>query len=175
MSPPPIRTYTQRELLRRLLAMAWQHWAGCLWLIAQQAALVLLSIAGLGGIGIAIDFLRHRLEPALGPMVFPFGWQPPATWQPMQVLACLAAAIMVVAILRAFLGYSAAVLNSRLGQGRIVVGLRSSVYAKLQRLSFRFFDASTTGSLINRVTSDTQAVRLFVDGVIVQTVNTLLA
>jgi len=53
--------------------------------------------------------------------------------------------------------------------------LRSLVYAKLQRLSFRFFDASATGSLINRVTGDTQAVRLFIDGVLVQSVNTLLA
>ena len=52
--PPP--AYTQRELLRRLLAMAWQHRAGCLLLIGQQAALVLLSLAGLGGIGLGEAF-----------------------------------------------------------------------------------------------------------------------
>jgi ABC-type multidrug transport system fused ATPase/permease subunit len=175
MPDTPIRTYTQRELLRRLLAMAWQHRAGCMWLIAQQAALVLLSLAGLGGIGIAIDFLRHRVEPSLGPMSFPFGWLPPAAWSDMQVLGAIAGGVVFVALIRALLGYAAAITNSRLGQGKIVVGLRSGVYAKLQRLSFRFFDASTTGSLMNRVTSDTQAVRLFVDGVLVQSVNTVLA
>jgi ATP-binding cassette subfamily B protein len=53
-------------------------------------------------------------------------------------------------------------------QGRIVVDLRAQVYDKLQRLSFRFFDANASGSIINRVTGDVQSVRLFVDGVVMQ-------
>jgi ATP-binding cassette subfamily B protein len=171
--PPP--AYTQRELLRRLLAMAWQHRAGCLLLIGQQAALVLLSLAGLGGIGLGIDYVRHVLEHTDAAPSFPFGWQPPASWPPIQVLAVVSLGVFLLAALRAWLSYLAAVTNSRLGQAQIVVGLRSLVYAKLQRLSFRFFDASATGSLINRVTGDTQAVRLFIDGVLVQSVNTLLA
>jgi ATP-binding cassette subfamily B protein len=93
----------------------------------------------------------------------------------MRVLAVVSLGVFVLAAVRAWLSYLAAVTNSRLGQAQIVVGLRSLVYAKLQRLSFRFFDASATGSLINRVTGDTQAVRLFIDGVLVQSVNTLLA
>lgn len=171
--PPP--AYTQRELLRRLLAMAWQHRAGCLLLIGQQASLVLLSLAGLGGIGLGIDYVRHVLEHTDAAPSFPLGWQPPASWPPMQVLAVVSLGVFLLAALRAWLSYLAAVTNSRLGQAQIVVGLRSLVYAKLQRLSFRFFDASATGSLINRVTGDTQAVRLFIDGVLVQSVNTLLA
>lgn len=170
---PP--TYTQRELLRRLSAMAWKHKSGCLTLIAQQASLVLLSLAGLGGIGLGIDYVRHILEHTSTAPGFPFGWQPPSSWKPMQVLAVLSAWVFGVAALRAWLSYRAAITNSRLGQGKIVVGLRSEVYAKMQRLSFRFFDANTTGPLINRVTGDTQAVRLFLDGVVVQSVNTLLA
>ena len=51
---------------------------------------------------------------------------------------------------------------------RIVPELRSRVYDKLQRLSFRFFDANATGSIINRVTSDVQSVRAFIDGVLIQ-------
>jgi ATP-binding cassette subfamily B protein len=47
------------------------------------------------------------------------------------------------------------------------VDLRSSVYDKLQRLSFRFFDANESGSIINRVTGDVQAVRMFVDQVMI--------
>jgi len=171
----PSPAYTQRALLRRLLGMAWQHRAGCLLLIGQQAALVLLSLAGLGGIGLGIDYVRHVLEHTDAAPSFPFGWVPPALWPPMRVLAVVSLGVFVLAAVRAWLSYLAAVTNSRLGQAQIVVGLRSLVYAKLQRLSFRFFDASATGSLINRVTGDTQAVRLFIDGVLVQSVNTLLA
>ena len=46
--------------------------------------------------------------------------------------------------------------------------LRGEIYDKLQRLSFRFFDANASGSIINRVTSDVQAVRMFVDQVLIQ-------
>jgi ATP-binding cassette subfamily B protein len=44
------------------------------------------------------------------------------------------------------------------------------VYDKLQRLSFRFFDANNTSSIITRVTSDVQSVRMFVDQVLIQSV-----
>ncbi len=175
MPTAPTRSYTQRELLRRLLDLAWEQRAGCLKLIAQQASLVILSLAGLGGIGLGIDYVRHVLEHTTSAPMFPLGWKPPADWRPMQVLSLLSLWVFGVAALRALLSYWAAMTNSWLGQSKIVVGLRSSVYAKMQRLSFRFFDASATGSLINRVTGDTQSVRLFVDGVLVQSVNTLLA
>ncbi len=73
------------------------------------------------------------------------------------------------------MAYLTAVSTNRLGQGKIVVGLRSAIYAKMQQMSFRFFDANATGSLINRVTGDTQSVRLFIDGVAVQALNIVLA
>ena len=38
------------------------------------------------------------------------------------------------------------------------------------RLSFRFFDANSTGSIITRVTGDVQSVRMFVDQVLMQSV-----
>jgi ATP-binding cassette subfamily B protein len=56
-----------------------------------------------------------------------------------------------------------------------VVDLRARVYDKLQRLSFQFFDSNTTGSIMNRVTSDVQAVRSFIDGVMIQVVLLLLS
>ncbi len=174
-APATPRIYSQRELLARLMALALQHWPGCLLLMAQQAALVVLTLAGLGGVGLGIDSVRFHLDPAGAPPHFPFGWQPPQAWSPMKVLTLISGTILCLAVLRAWLSYWAALTNNRLGQQKIVVGLRTSVYAKMQRLSFRFFDANTTGPLINRVTGDTQAVRLFVDGVLVQSVNTLLA
>ena len=52
--------------------------------------------------------------------------------------------------------------------GRIVVNLRAQVFAKLQQLSFRFFDTNASGSIINRVTSDAHSVRIFIEGVLLQ-------
>ena len=53
--------------------------------------------------------------------------------------------------------------------------LRTEVYDKLQRLSFRFFDANQSGSIINRVAGDVQAVRMFIDGVIIQVLTVALS
>ena len=171
----PPRTYSQRELLRRLMSLAWQHWMGCVALILLQASLVVLNLAALGGVGAGIDFLRHVAEDETARLKLPLVFQSPVSWTPMGVLGFCGAFVFLMSSLRAWAGYLAAVTNSRLGQGKIVVDLRSRVYAAMQRLSFRFFDANTTGPLINRVTGDTQAVRLFVDGVVVQGVNTVLA
>jgi ATP-binding cassette, subfamily B, bacterial len=52
--------------------------------------------------------------------------------------------------------------------------LRAQLYAKLQRLSFSFFDVHGSNSIFNRVTGDVQNTRLFVDGVLLQGVNMIL-
>ncbi len=138
-------------------------------------ALLALSLAGLGGVGVAIDFLREQVQPGTAVAHFPFGWRPNESWQPRSVLLLLGGWIFGAAGLRSVLAYFTATSLNRLGQGHIVVELRSALYAKMQRMSFRFFDANATGSLINRVTGDTQSVRLFIDGVAIQTLNVMLA
>jgi ATP-binding cassette subfamily B protein len=75
-----------------------------------------------------------------------------------------------LALSRALLNYYYAISVNKLVQQKLVVDLRAEVYEKLQRLSFRFFDANTTGSIITRVTSDVQMVRMFVDQVLIQSV-----
>jgi len=148
---------------------------GAFGLVVLNVALLALGLAGLGGVGVAIDFLREQVQPDAPAARFPFGWHPPADWTPRTVLLFLGAWIFGTAALRAWLAYLTATTTNRLGQGRIVVELRSAIYAKMQRMSFRFFDANATGSLINRVTGDTQSVRLFIDGVAVQALNVVLA
>ena len=81
---------------------------------------------------------------------------------------------LALAIVHAAVRFWGAVTLSNLVQ-RIVVDLRSDVYDKLQRLSFRFFDANQSGSIINRVAGDVQAVRQFVDGVILQVLTVVLS
>ena len=86
----------------------------------------------------------------------------------MGIVAVLAAAVLLLALLRAWLDFSYQVSLAQLVQGQIVVELRARVYDKLQRLSFRFFDDHASGSIINRVTSDVQNLRSFVDLVLIQ-------
>jgi ATP-binding cassette subfamily B protein len=88
----------------------------------------------------------------------------------MHVLAILGGLILALSLCRAFLNYVYAVLVNILVQQKLVVDLRAEIYDKLQRLSFRFFDANTTGSIITRVTGDVQSVRMFVDQVLIQSV-----
>jgi len=101
-------------------------------------------------------------------MHWPFGWQPPVGWAPVTVVAAIGGAILVFAAIRAMLNFYFTIALNDLTQSRIVVDLRAAVYDKLQRLSFRFFDDNATGAIINRVTGDVQAVRSFVDGVVIQ-------
>ena len=81
--------------------------------------------------------------------------------------------ILLSALLAAALKYATAVAAAGLSQ-RVLIRLRSDVYDKLQRLSFDFYDANPGSSLINRAASDVQAVRVFVDGVIVKILVVLL-
>ena len=94
----------------------------------------------------------------------------PERWSVLGVLAFIGALILGLAACRAVLNYCYTLLLNRLTQQEIVVHLRDQVYSKLQRLSFRFFDANTTGSIITRVTGDVQSVRMFVDQVLIQSV-----
>jgi ATP-binding cassette subfamily B protein len=92
----------------------------------------------------------------------------------MEILGIVAAVILAVSAARMALTYYNTVAATRLMQQDIVTKLRSDVYDKLQRLGFRFFDSHDSGSIINRVTVDAQAVRMFVDGVIIQGVSLAL-
>ncbi len=171
---PAEQRYRTGELVRRLLALAWQFRGDCLRSLLLSVFLPLLGLAGLQLLGVVIDVIRHALDPAQRAPVYPFGWRPPSSWTPLEVVTALALAIVAQAVLRAWLTYSYNMVTARLTQGRIVPGLRDQLYAKLQRLSFRFFDVHGSSSIFNRVTGDVQNTRLFVDGVVLQGVNMLL-
>ena len=168
------RRYSSGELVRRLLALAWQFRGDCLRSLAQSLMLLLLGLAGLQLLGLVIDVIRHALDPGQRAPVYPFGWTPPPGWTPLHIVTVMALAIVVQAMLRAALTYQYNMTTARLTQGKIVPDLRDRVYAKLQRLSFRFFDVHGSSSIFNRVTGDVQNTRLFVDGVVLQGVNMVL-
>lgn len=149
-----------------MLALSWPYRWSCARLLAMQFALTLLTLAGLALTGLAIDYVAHRVELTAG-----HPWAARLDnlgWPPLAITATLAAGVLVVAILRALLSYSYAVASGRVVHHEIVADLRARTYEKLQRLSFRFYDQNASGSVINRVTGDVAAVRLFVDGVLIQ-------
>ncbi len=165
---------SNRALVRRLLGLGWRYRAGCILILVQQSFLVLLNLCGLGLIGLGIDYIRYQLEPNSSLPHWPFGMAPGNSSDPILVTAAIAIAVLVTAIFQAILRFCATVSAGMVVQ-RIVIDLRSTVYDQLQRLSFRFFDAHKTGSIINRVAGDVQSVRMFVDGVVVQVLAIILS
>ena len=181
MSEPPPTTAaaipSNGELIRRLFGLAWRYRLSCIGVVLIQIVLLTLGIFGLSFTGVGIDYIRHIVTPAnadgtpgVAAPQLKFGVDLPLHWEPMHVLLLLAGIILGLALTRAILNYAYAVAVNILVHKKLVLDLRSEVYDKLQRLSFRFFDANTTGSIITRVTSDVGAVRMFVDQVLIQTV-----
>src|SRR5271165_4458100 len=166
--------YATGELVRRLLGLAWQFRADCLYSLFLSVIVLLLGLAGLQLLGAVIDVIRKALNPALGTPIYPYGWTPPAGWTPLHVVVVLSLAIVVQAVLRAVITYRYNMATAFLTQGKIVPDLRDKLYAKLQRLSFRFFEVNGSSSIFNRLTGDVQNTRLFVDGVLLQGINMLL-
>ncbi len=166
--------YSNRVLVRRLLALAWQFRGDCLVSLLLSLLLLLLGLAGLQLLGLVIDVVRHALDAAQRAPVYPFGWKPPQRWTPLEIVTVLSGAIVAQAVLRAALTYHYNMVTARLTQGKIVPDLRDRLYAKLQGLSFRFFDRHGSSSIFNRVTGDVQNTRLFVDGVVLQGINMVL-
>jgi ABC-type multidrug transport system fused ATPase/permease subunit len=162
-------------IIRRLLALGWAYRRHCLQVLGYQVALLALGLLGLGLAGLAIDVIRHQLQPAAPVARWPFGWTPPGGWSAMGQLALVSGIVLAMAAARGTLNYLYSIAVGHLVQMDIVPRMRSAVYDKLQRMSFRFFDATASGSIINRVTGDVQSVRAFVDQVMIQSLILLLS
>ncbi len=175
LSPPSAATASTSQLLRRLLAFAWGYRRSCLKVLALQVVLLTIGLCGLGLTGFGLDLIRAHVQTGVPAPRWPFGFTPPADWSAMTQLGLVAGTILALAGARALLNYVYAMWVARLVHVEIVYEMRNRVYQKLHQLSFRFFDANASGSIINRVTGDVQAVRMFVDQVLVQTVIMVLS
>jgi ATP-binding cassette subfamily B protein len=153
-----------------MLGLGWEYRWGCVRLLCLQGLLLLLALTTLRVTGYGIDLVRFHAGAADALPPAPWNLHPPSNWLPMAQVALLAGIVLGLEVLRGTLNYVYALSAGHLIHARIVPDLRSRVYDKLQRLSFRFFDANATGSIINRVTSDVQGVRAFIDGVMIQLV-----
>jgi ATP-binding cassette, subfamily B, bacterial len=162
------------SLICRMLGLSWHYRWACTQVVLLQVIVVALGLGGLGLTGVGIDVIGHELlagdTPRKLPMAFAFAQQ----WSGTQVLALIAGSILAVALVTAVLRYVTAIAVASLSQ-RVLIQLRSDVYDKLQRLSFRFFDRSQSSSIINRAAGDVSSVRQFVDGVIVKVLTVVLS
>ncbi len=172
--PPPTSAaaapVSNWALVRRLFGLAWRYRLQCLRVLALQLVLLTLGLTGLSLTGLGIDYIRHVMDPEVPLPDMRFLPTLPAGGEPLLVLLAIAGGILGFAALRSLLNYAYTLSINILVQRHLVVDLRGEVYDKLQRLSFRFFDANSTGSIITRVTGDVQAVRMFVDQVMIQCV-----
>jgi len=155
-------------LLRRLLALSWHYRRECLSVFAYQIVLLAFGIFGLGLSGLAIDVTRRAVQPGAPAPRWPLGLAAPRDWSTLRVLLVIGAVVLLMAGTRGVLNYLYSIAVGELIHLKIVPELRTRVFDKLQRLSFRFFDENASGSIINRVTGDVQSVRSFVDGVLIQ-------
>ncbi len=154
-------------LVQRLLGLTWAYRKQVVIVIALQLVLLTLSLAGLGFLGLAVDVIGYGFDPqSKRPPQWPMGYEPPLEWSAFQQAMLVSGMIFAIAALRFIFDRWSTVRNALLSND-LVVDLRASVYDKLQRLSFRFFDANDSGSIINRVTGDVQAVRMFADSVMI--------
>ncbi|TJY44280.1 ABC transporter ATP-binding protein [Cohnella pontilimi] len=84
-------------------------------------------------------------------------------------LALLAVGIVIVKAISQFVsGFS----GSRLGN-RLAYRMRNACYAKLQELSFSFYDTARTGDLMSRLTADIEGIRQFLGFGLAQLLNTV--
>ncbi len=88
------------------------------------------------------------------------GLEQAATGGSREAIGWIAVGILAAGTVRALL-----MVGRRLISGRQALGvefdMRNGLYAKLQRLSFSFYDRHQTGQLMSRATVDLQAVRFF--------------
>ena len=157
------------NIVRRLTGIAWQYRWDCLRLLGLQLLLTTLTVVVLALAGAGIDVVRHATD-STAPVSGLTQWLFDHILGDEGLTACyrLAGLILVLALLRAGLSFVYGIKSVEFLHGRVVVGMRARVYTKLQQLSFRFFDANASGSIINRVTADAHSIRLFIEGVVIQ-------
>ncbi|WP_432797950.1 ABC transporter ATP-binding protein [Poriferisphaera sp. WC338] len=168
------KDYSNKELMIRMLALAWQYKRGLFSLLAIQLLLLGLIISALNLTGLAIDVIHRGFNPEAKTPEWPFGYQPPVDSSPLQLILIVGGIIFTFAALRFVLERILTVWKAVFVQ-TMVIDLRTKVYNKLQRLTFRFFDDNESASIINRVTSDVQGLRTFVDTVLLEVLGIIIS
>ncbi|WP_276351507.1 ABC transporter ATP-binding protein [Cohnella caldifontis] len=120
----------------------------------------ILGLAMATALGLAYPLLLRRL---IDDMILP------GRFEGVFGLALLAVGIVIV---KAGCQYVHGFCGGRLGN-RLATRLRNGCYAKLQQLSFSFYDNAKTGDLMSRLTADIEGLRNFIGFGMAQLMNTM--
>jgi ATP-binding cassette subfamily B protein len=142
-----------KELLLRILAYARPYWGH----IAGMLGMILLS-TGLGLVSPLI--FRHLIDTVL-----------PA--KDLEQLTMLALALLFVPILSGTIGVIQRRLNASVGEG-VIYDLRVALFARLQRMSLRFFTNTKVGELMSRLNNDVVGAQNAISNTIVGIVTNLI-
>ena len=113
-------------------------------------ALLCVSAANLA----APQMVRLAIDRGLGPR----------RWQMVLVAV---AGLVAIAVGRGLFNFLQGYLAERASQG-VAFDLRDALFARIQRLSFSYYDQAQTGQLLTRLTNDVEQVRTFVGGGVIQ-------
>ncbi|WP_123040731.1 ABC transporter ATP-binding protein [Cohnella candidum] len=139
------------DIFRSLKAYYW-----------QDKPFLLGSILGLAAataLGLVYPLLLRRL---IDDMILP------GKYEGVLALALLAVGIVAV---KASCQYIHGFCGGRLGN-RLAYRMRNGCYAKLQELSFSYYDTARTGDLMSRLTADIEGIRNFIGFGMAQLMNT---
>jgi ATP-binding cassette, subfamily B, bacterial len=133
INAPDERPQVTRSLLRRVLTYATPY----RWQIAAMLVIILLSTG--------LSLLTPLIMRDLIDRTIPSG--------NVQRLIALAIALLVLPILGSALAITNRRFNARVGEG-VTYDLRVALYARLQRMSLRFFTNTRVGELMSRLNND---------------------
>lgn len=92
----------------------------------------------------------------------------------IHLLTLLGLGMILVPLVNAVVGVVQRWLSSRVGEG-IIFDLRCELYSHLQRMSLRFFTATKTGELMNRLNSDVVGSQQAITGTFVTIVSNVVS
>ncbi|WP_335871781.1 ABC transporter ATP-binding protein [Bacillus sp. 2205SS5-2] len=130
----------QRKVLKRLLKYTSPH---------KKAIAIAFSLLILTTIGDVVGpiLVKIFIDDYLTPQTFPF--------QPMLLLG---GAYVGILVLNIFISYFQLLKFQEIAL-KIIQQLRIDVFSKVQSLGMRYFDKTPAGSIVSRVTNDTEAIK----------------
>ncbi len=142
-----------RELLLRVLTYAREYW----WHIAGMLVTILLTT----GLSLLTPLIfRNMIDVVL-----------PA--KDTRRLIWLGVALLAIPILQGGINVIQRRLNAAVGEG-VIYDLRSTLFARLQRMSLRFFTNTKTGELMSRLNNDVVGAQNAISNTIVSIVTNII-
>ncbi|MFN3429229.1 MAG: ABC transporter ATP-binding protein [Candidatus Sericytochromatia bacterium] len=108
-----------------------------------------------------------------GPLVIRYVIDEGIARQDQQALVMALAGLLGLAVLRAIFGFLHVYLGERVSH-HVAYQMRDELFAKIQRLSFSYYDRNETGQLLTRLTNDVDQVRTFIGSGVVQILQSLV-